>query len=277
VRILVLGAHGMLGRDLMEILSPRNEVIGWDLADLDITRERQTMEQIGPIHPQVIINCAAYTDVDGCETRKDQAFRVNGEGPKNLALVSAATKARLVHLSTDYLFDGSAHGPYAEGAPPNPLNVYGHSKLQGENHIRKILKDHLIVRTAWLYGSRGKNFVEAILRQARSGNELRVVNDQRGSPTFTRDLSGAIRNLLSSSEMGTFHVTNSGACTWYEFALEILRIKGMNDIQVYPISSEELNRPAKRPANSMMDCSRYERVTGTKMPIWTEGLQKYFS
>jgi dTDP-4-dehydrorhamnose reductase len=261
----------------METFAPANETIGWDLADLDITREQETIDKIHRFSPQVIINCAAYTDVDGCETHRDQAFQVNGEGPKNLALASAATKARLVHLSTDYLFDGSDHAPYAEGALPNPLNVYGHSKLQGENHIREIWKDHLIIRTAWLYGSKGKNFVEAILRQARSGNVLRVVNDQRGSPTFTRDLSGAIRNLLSFSEMGTFHVTNSGACTWYEFAVEILRVKGLNDIKIYPISSEELNRPAKRPANSVMDCSRYEKVMGTKMPLWTEGLQKYFS
>jgi dTDP-4-dehydrorhamnose reductase len=277
MRILILGAQGMLGNDLVEILSIQNEVIGWDLAELDITRARQTIEQIHPIHPQIIINCAAYTNVDGCETQKDQAFRVNAEGAKNLALASAATKARLVHLSTDYIFDGAADKPYTENAPPNPLNIYGQSKLQGEIYIREIWKDHLIIRTAWLYGANGNNFVKAISRQAEGGNDLRVVNDQRGSPTFTRDLGGAIRDLLTAGEKGTFHVTNSGSCTWFEFALEILRAKGLTDKVVYPISSQDLGRPAKRPLYSVLDCSRYEGATGKKMRPWLEGLRDYFS
>jgi dTDP-4-dehydrorhamnose reductase len=267
----------MLGQDLVEILASQNEVTGWDLADLDITRERETTEQIRRIHPQVIINCAAYTNVDGCEIQKDQAFRVNAEGARNVALASAAAQARLVHLSTDYVFDGAADKPYTENAPSNPLNIYGQSKLQGEIYIREVWKDHLIIRTAWLYGPKGNNFVKAILRQAAGGNDLRVVNDQRGSPTFTRDLSGAIRDLLAITEKGTFHVTNSGSCTWYEFALEILRVNGLKDIKVHPITSNNLDRPAKRPAYSILDCSRYERVTGKKMRSWLEGLRNYFS
>lgn len=276
MRVLVLGVKGMLGHDLVEVLASQNEVIGWDLADLNITHEHQTIDQIRRLHPRVVINCAAYTNVDGCETQKDQAFGVNAEGARNVALASAAAQARLVHLSTDYIFDGAAQAPYTEDAPAQPLNVYGQSKLLGERYIREVWKDHLIIRTAWLYGHNGKNFVEAILRQALSGNELRVVNDQRGSPTFTRDLSGAIRDLLSSSENGTFHVTNSGACTWYAFALEILGRKGLNQVKVHPISSDDLNRPAKRPGYSILDCSRYERVTGKKMPPWKTSLRKYF-
>jgi dTDP-4-dehydrorhamnose reductase len=277
VRVLVLGAKGMLGHDLIETLASQNDVAGWDLADLDITRKRETIDKICGFNPRTIVNCAAYTDVDGCEAKREQAFAVNAEGAKNVALASAAVQARLVHLSTDYIFDGTAQKPYTEDAHPNPLNVYGRSKLQGETYIREISRDHLIVRTAWLYGHNGKNFVETILRQAQSGNELRVVNDQKGSPTFTRDLSGAIRDLLSYSESGTFHVTNSGACTWYEFAVEILRLKGLNHVNIHPLSSDDLNRPAKRPPYSILDCSRYERVTGKKVPPWKESLGKYFS
>jgi dTDP-4-dehydrorhamnose reductase len=267
----------MLGQDLIEILDPGNEVIGWDLADLDITQERQTIDRISSIRPKVIINCAAYTNVDGSETEKSLAFSVNSEGARNVAIASTAANALLVYLSTDYIFDGSAQTPYHENSSPNPLNIYGRSKLQGEIHVQERCKNHLIIRTAWLYGHKGNNFVEAILRQAERKKELQVVNDQLGSPTFTRDLSGAINDLLDTAERGIFHVTNSGSCTWFEFAEAILRAKGFMDRIVHPISSQDLNRLAKRPAYSVLDCTRYERATGKKMRHWLEGLRDYFS
>jgi len=276
VRVLVVGAQGMLGRDLVEILSSSKEVIGWDIQELDITRREETREKIARLQPRFIINCAALTDVDGCETSRDLAFAVNSEGVRNLAVAALSVQARLVHLSTDYVFDGASRRPYREEDPPAPLNVYGWSKHRGEVFLQESGVDHLIVRTAWLYGRRGKNFVEAILQQAEAGKELRVVADQQGSPTFTRDLSAAIRDLMAAGAKGIFHVTNSGSCTWYEFAREILERKGMGGIKVLPISAEELRRPAKRPAFSLLDCSRYEKVSGEKMRPWVQALQDYF-
>ena len=276
MRVLVAGAKGMLGRDLVEIFSPCYEVTGWDLPDLDITRAEETRGKIAGLRPRFIINCAAYTDVDGCESRADLAWAVNAGGVRNLAAAALAVRARLVHLSTDYVFDGASRTPYRPDDPPSPLNAYGRSKLQGEMLLRDSGADHLIVRTAWLYGPRGKNFVEAILRQAEAGRGLRVVNDQKGSPTFTRDLSGAIRDLLEAGAGGTFHVTNAGACTWFEFAREIVQQQEMNAVKIQPIPSEELGRSAKRPAFSVLDCSRYETTCGKKMRSWKEGLREYF-
>ena len=275
MKILVVGAQGMLGQDLVEILSSSYEVTGWDLSNLDITRSKETRDKVGRLQPRVIVNCAAFTDVDGCESRADLAFAVNSDGVRNLALAASAVHARLIHLSTDYVFDGASQRPYKPEDPPSPLNIYGRSKLQGEDFLRDSAGDHLIVRTAWLYGLRGKNFVEAILRQAEAGKELRVVDDQRGSPTFTRDLSLAIRDLLSVEESGIFHVTNSGSCTWYEFAQEVLKQKRMMAIKVHPISAEELGRPAKRPVFSVLDCTRYEKRIGKTLRPWKDGLRDY--
>jgi len=277
VKALVLGARGMLGQDLVKILAPEYEIIPWDLAEIDITREKETLEKIVKVRPQVIINCAAYTNVDQCETHRDQAFLVNAEGTKHVALASYTVKARFVHLSTDYVFDGTASIPYREDNSPNPMSVYGQSKLQGEIYVRKIGGDHLIIRTAWLYGPRGKNFVEAILSQAAEGKQIRVVNDQQGSPTFTRDLSQAIKGLLPMTEQGIFHLTNSGSCTWFEFALHILEESGFKGNEVRPISSKELGRPAKRPAYSILDNSRYEQISENKMRSWQEALKEYFN
>lgn len=276
MKVLVLGARGMLGQDLVKILAPEFEIIPWDLAEIDITGERETMEKIMNLRPQAIINCAAYTNVDQCETHREQAFLVNAEGTKHVALASYRVNARFVHLSTDYVFDGTASTPYQEVDPPNPTSVYGQSKLQGEIYIRQSGGDHLIIRTAWLYGPRGRNFVEAILGQAAEGRQIRVVNDQQGSPTFTQDLSRAIKGLLPMTEQGIFHLTNSGSCTWHEFALRILEEGGFQGTEVRPISSNELGRSAKRPAYSILDNSRYEQVSGNHMRSWQGALKEYF-
>jgi dTDP-4-dehydrorhamnose reductase len=267
----------MLGRDLVDIFSSTHEVTAWDLPEIDITRAEETRGKVAAFRPQVIVNCAAYTDVDGCESREDLAFAVNAEGVRNLGAAARQAKARLVHLSTDYVFDGASGKPYAPDDPPSPLNVYGRSKLQGENLLKDSGADHLIVRTAWLYGPRGRNFVEAILRQAEAGKDLKVVDDQRGSPTFTRDLSRAIRDLLEAGAGGVFHATNSGSCTWYDFAREILNQRALKNVKVEPIPSERLGRPASRPAFSVLDCSAYERLCGKKMRPWEDGLRDYFT
>jgi len=277
LKVLVLGAGGMLGKDLVPILSVKGQVWARDIDDFDITDPKRVQREVEALQPQVLVNAAAYTDVDGCESRKELAFAVNAEGAGNVARACAAIGGRMIHLSTDYVFDGSSRIPYREEGLPNPLNIYGSSKLQGERYIQEILENHLIIRTEWLYGRHGKNFVDTIVRHAGQQKELRVVDDQRGSPTFTRDLSFALERLIGIEVRGILHVTNSGSCTWFEFTRQILREKGFNHIQVIPISSEELARPARRPACSVMDCQKYEKLTGRKMRPWKEAIKEYLS
>ena len=279
MKILVIGARGMLGRDLQPILSDQHEVIGKDIQDLDITDPLQIENEVDALRPQAVINAAAFTDVDGCESQEERAFAVNAEGAGHVALACRKTGARLIHLSTDYVFDGASRVPYTEDAPPRPLNVYGESKLRGEKAVQKAGGNHLILRTAWLYGRHGKNFVDTILRLASQQEELRVVDDQRGSPTFTRDLSRAIASLMDKDVRGILHVTNSGACSWFEFAKRILSLKPpfQRPVRILPIPSSELIRPAKRPAFSVLNCSRFEKEVGTGMRNWERGLEEYLS
>lgn len=277
MKILILGSSGMLGKDLSIILSVQNEVVGKDIGDLDITDAKGIYEEVAAIRPQLVINAAAYTDVDGCELNRQLAFAVNAEGAKNVAMACAISRVKMVHFSTDYVFDGSSPGPYQEEDPPNPLNVYGESKLSGERFIQGVLKDHLIIRTEWLYGRNGKNFVDTILKQASLQKELRVVNDQRGAPTFTKDLAKAVEVLLPQPTTGIVHITNSGSCTWFQLAKKIMELKEFSHIQVRPTTSKDLNRPARRPENSVLDCSKFERICGQKMRFWEEALDEYFN
>ena len=279
MKILLIGAQGMLGRDLQPILSDRHEVIARDVNDLDITDPVQTEKEIHLLRPELVINAAAFTDVDGCESQRERAFSVNAEGAGHVARSCRSAGARLIQLSTDYVFDGTSPVPYTEESFPHPLNVYGESKLQGEQLILETGGNHLILRTAWLYGKHGKNFVDTILRLASQQEELRVVDDQQGSPTFTRDLSRAIAQLLDKDVQGILHVTNSGSCSWFEFAKEILETKPIpgRKIRLVPISSRELVRPARRPSNSLLDCSRFQKLTGGKMRPWDEALRDYLS
>ena len=279
MKVLVFGARGMLGKDLVPALTGKHQVVARDIEDLDITDQTRVLKEIETLHPQVVVNAAAYTDVDGCEARQELALAVNAEGAKNIALGCAAHGAHMIHLSTDYVFNGSSPDPYREEDLPNPLNVYGRSKLQGEHYVQDILRNHLIIRTQWLYGRHGKNFVDTIIKLAKQQKELRIVNDQKGSPTSTKDLSRAIEKLLETKVKGILHVTNAGSCTWYEFALEILEKSSCAEhgVQVIPITSAELARTAKRPANSVFDCRRLENITGRKMRTWQEALQNYFS
>jgi dTDP-4-dehydrorhamnose reductase len=279
MKILLLGARGMLGKDLFPILSAHHEVIGKDIQDFDITNPERVQTEIGSCRPAIVINAAAYTDVDGCESHQDLAFAVNAEGARNVAWACSRWGAVMIHLSTDYVFDGRSPVSYGEDAEPNPLNIYGKSKLQGEHYIKEILGNFLIIRTAWLYGAHGKNFVDTILRLAAQQDELRIVNDQRGAPTFTKDLAWGIERVLTGRIRGFLHVTNSGSCTWFEFAQKILEIKKPlnSKLRVVPISSRELTRPAPRPSNSVLNCSRFEKLTDSKMRAWQNGLQAYLS
>ena len=279
-KILVIGAKGMLGRDLVETLRtsfPEDEITGWDVEEIDIQEERNTITRIENFEPGVIINLAAYTDVDGCDLNESKAFAINAEGTKHVALGAVTCGAKLVTLSTDYIFDGEKGSPYLEEDPPNPLNVYGRSKWKGEQYVQELVEDALIIRTQWLYGKHGKNFVASILRQAREKAVLSVVNDQIGSPTYTVDLSQAISLLIDRNAGGIFHVANSDSCTWYHYARTILKLSGIEGVRVVPISSKELASPAVRPAYSVLDTKKLKREMGLTLRPWAEALKDYLS
>lgn len=276
----MIGAKGMLGRDLVETLRssfPEDEITGWDVDEIDIQEERSTVTRIGNLEPGVIINVAAYTDVDGCELNEKKAFAINAEGMKHVALGAATCGAKLVTLSTDYIFDGKKGNPYLEEDPPNPLNIYGRSKWKGEQYIQELAKGALIIRTQWLYGKYGKNFVASILRLAREKAVLSVVNDQVGSPTYTIDLSHAIALLVKREARGIFNVANSDSCTWYHYARMILKLSRIEGVKVVPISSKELAYPAVRPAYSVLDTEKLKRETGLTLRPWMEALKDYLS
>jgi dTDP-4-dehydrorhamnose reductase len=277
-RILVIGAKGMLGRDLMGILLsslPDDEVVGWDIEEIDIQKEGDTVFKIEKLRPDIVIHIAAYTDVDGCESDEGRAFAVNAEGTRYVALAVSRCQAKMVYLSTDYVFDGNKREPYLESDIPHPLNVYGRSKLQGERYVQELVKKALIIRTQWLYGRYGKNFVTAILQQAKEKGVLSIVNDQMGSPTYTTDLAKAISVLIQFDAQGIYHVANGDLCTWYTFGQAILELSGMDKVRVIPISSKELRRRATRPSYSVLNCQKLKKETGLALRPWSEALRDY--
>jgi dTDP-4-dehydrorhamnose reductase len=271
--ILVIGAQGMLGHDLLEIFGDTARGVSRD--EMEITDPASVEKALKRLRPRVVINSAAYTNVDGCETERERAFAVNGDVLRSLALVTKEIGAKLVQISTDYVFDGSKCSPWLEDDPVNPLSVYGSSKLKGEENAR-LNPDHLIVRTQWLYGLHGKNFVETMLRLGGERDEVAVVHDQFGAPTRTVDLSFAIRALLEKDLRGTYHAANAGVCSWCDFARAIFREAGLKT-QVRPITTEELGRPAPRPRYSVLDCSKLTRDTGFVPEDWREALKKYLN
>lgn len=278
-RYIVIGSAGMLGTDLVDLLRDIGaSVQGLDVEEVDIRSEENTRHVLSLFEPGVVINLAALTDVDGCETTVDEAFGVNSLGPKNLAMAAAEFKHVLVQLSTDYVFDGTQRIPYKEDDPMNPLGIYGKSKAQGEQYIREVLSDgHCIIRTSWLYGLHGKNFIEAILDAAAKRDVLKVVNDQHGRPTYTRDLSKAVIQLCQLGARGTFHVTNSGEATWYDFAVRIVQKAGIRNVRVETSTTEELGRPAPRPRYSVLDNSKFVQLAGSPLRNWEQALDNYLA
>jgi dTDP-4-dehydrorhamnose reductase len=269
--ILVVGANGMLGHDLMKELP--GDLQGIDLPDIDITSFESVQEVIERLKPKVVINAAAYTDVDGCESNTELAMQVNGEGVAFLAMASRSIGAKLVQISTDYVFDGGKGSPYLEDDPTGPLSVYGESKLAGEMNAR-FNPDHLIVRTQWLYGLHGKNFVETMLRLAGEKDELAVVDDQTGSPTWTVDLARGIRALIEHDCTGIYHAANSGFCTWNDFAKAIFEQQGFA-VRVNSLTTDKLNRPARRPLYSTLDCRKLVADSGFTPQPWRDALSEY--
>ncbi len=275
MRIVVTGGAGMLGTDLLKRLAQDHEAKGIDLADVDILDEHGTRDIIVGINPDWVIHCAAFTNVDGCEKEPEKAFRVNAEGARNVAKACWSAGARLLYVSTDYVYDGSKNEPYVETDPTGPLNVYGKSKLKGEHEVLGVVPDALIVRTSWLYGENGPNFVKAILGQVGKKKELEVVADQVGNPTYTPDLADALARLVESGAKGIYHVSNSGRCSWFEYARKVLELAGVADIEVKPITTTQLGRPALRPAYSVLSNEKYRALTGHALREWDAALSEY--
>jgi len=275
VRVLVTGGRGMLASVLLPCLEGKHEVTGVDIQDFDITAETPVRQAFQDLRPEFVFHLAAYTDVDGCEANPARADEVNVHGTRNLARACAETGATLLYVSTDYVFDGRLSRPYREDDAPHPESVYGYSKWRGEQVVQALVAKHFIVRTSWLFGPRGKNFVATILKAAKERGELRVVSDQRGSPTYTGHLALHLAQFPQSEAFGIFHVTGSGECSWFEFAQEIVKTGGLPHVRVTPITSEELGRPAKRPANSVLENRRLGQCHMGPLPHWMDGLAAY--
>jgi len=278
-RILIVGAGGMLATDVEKLIRQypkRYNLAALTEFDLDITREASVARALKELKPHVTINCAAYTAVDDCEVKQDLAYLVNAAGAEILAKACARAKSKLVHISTDFVFDGRKKTPYRETDLPKPRSIYGKSKLEGENRVRKNCKDCLIVRTSWLYGAGGNNFVKTVLGLARSRNLVRVVEDQRGCPTNTPELSKAILVLIDRGKKGIYHACGEGVCSWYEFALEIVRLSGLS-AKVHPIKTRDYRLPARRPKYSALSTAKLRRATGFRFKPWQEALENFFS
>ena len=288
MKILITGAKGMLGtqvafdlkRGHTELGKIPQAFVGADivLADvdtLDITDKAATEKFITDCTPDVVINCAAYTNVDGCESHQDDAFKVNGIGSRNLAIACENIGAKLVHVSTDYVFKGDEPTPRREYDLPHPISVYGKTKYAGEEFVRQFCSKHFIVRTAWLYGYYGKNFVKTMVRLCNERGGATVVNDQHGNPTNAADLSHHLLKIAASEEYGTYHCTNNGECTWYEFASEIARLAGFEGA-MKPCTSDEYPTPTKRPAYSSLDNMMLRVTVGDEMRTWQDAIAAYF-
>jgi dTDP-4-dehydrorhamnose reductase len=272
-KILIIGGRGMLGQDLVDAFSndKNYEVTAWDKDEIDITKEDQVIEKISKLKPEIVINSAAYTDVDGCEDNRGLCMSVNGDALKNLAKACKKIDSVLVHFSTDYIFNGEREEGYEEDfSEINPVNYYGEAKAQAEKNIKDNCDKYYILRTAWLFGKNGKNFVDTMLSLAQKLDELKVIDDQHGKPTYTLDLVKRTREIIENKEeFGIYHVTNENETTWYEFALEIFRQAGVK-IKVNACTSEEFKTKARRPHYSGLINTKLN-----KMRSWKEALSEY--
>jgi dTDP-4-dehydrorhamnose reductase len=274
MKLLVTGAAGMLGRDVMLAAgNAGHDLVGFGRAELDITDPAALRKKFDLERPDVVINCAAWTDVDGAEAEEQAAFAVNGTGAGNVAAAAAAVGASVVYVSSDYVFDGAKAAPYVESDQVAPLSAYGRTKLAGEEATVAANKRHFVVRSAWLFGIGGPNFVETMLRLAGSGNEVLVVRDQIGSPTYTWHLAYGIVRLIEGIEFGIHHMAAAGQCSWYEFAREIFE-QAKVECKVLSITTEEFGRPAPRPPFSALTSQREHAI---RLPSWQDGLAGYLA
>jgi dTDP-4-dehydrorhamnose reductase len=289
MKILITGDKGQLGTELKRVLSrgrselgnlpaelKSSQVAGFDIDGLDIANQDAVNAFVGDLKPEAIINCAAYTNVDRCESDADAAMKANAVGPRNLAVAAEEVGAKLIHISTDYVFSGDDLAPQIEWNIPNPQSIYGYSKLLGEQYVRQFCRRSFVVRTAWLYGYTGNNFVKTILKAARETGKVKVVNDQRGNPTNAADLAHHLLKLAATEGYGLYHCTNNGECSRYEFASEFLRLSGL-EYTITPCTTAEYPHPARRPAYSSLDNRMLCVTVGDEMRSWQEAIASYMN
>lgn len=276
MKVLVTGINGQLGHDVMGELKKRgHEAVGVDIEEMDITDAGCVKRVMTQTAPEAVIHCSAYTAVDRAEEEVDLCRRVNAEGTKNIAEVCAGLDCKLLYLSTDYIFSGEGERPWEPGDEPDPLNVYGLTKFEGEQEIKSRMDKYFILRISWVFGVNGNNFIKTMLRLGRENGAVRVVDDQIGSPTYTYDLAVLLVDMIETEKYGEYHASNEGTCSWYEFAKEIFAAAGMNEVEVTPVSSEEFPAKAKRPKNSRMSKEKLVKNGFNKLPSWQDAVKRY--
>ncbi|MEH7179432.1 dTDP-4-dehydrorhamnose reductase [Neobacillus vireti] len=277
MKVVVTGAAGQLGQDvLLELERKNHQAFGADRLQLDITKEEDVLAYISEVKPDVILHCAAYTNVDAAEENEDAAYQVNAAGTEYLAKAAKQVGAKLLYVSTDYVFDGTASKPYEVDEPTKPLGAYGRTKLAGEQLLQKHLDEFFIVRTAWVFGVYGNNFVKTMIRLGKERGEVGVVHDQVGSPTYTADLAQFMVELMETDKYGIYHATNSGICSWYEFAVEIFKQADLK-VTVNPLTSDQFPRPAARPKYSVLSKKMIEKQGLRPLRDWKEALAAYLA
>lgn len=277
MKVLVTGAKGLLGKDIVKRLNELGiENKGVDIEDFDIVSQEDTLKAVKEYLPDVIVNCAAYTAVDRAEEQRELCYAVNVIGAQNIARACAKVNAKLIHFSTDYVFDGKGQAPFEVDSPINPINYYGYTKAESEKRVKELTPNHFIVRISWVFGINKGNFVTTMLKLAKSGKEINVVNDQIGSPTFTWDLACLVCKMAATEKYGTYHATNEGFCSWYDFAREIFLQSGIGAV-VNPVSSESYKAKAARPKNSRLSKDSLERAGFERLPHWKDALSRYLS
>jgi len=273
MKVLVTGYKGQLGYDVIKRLNKSNiDCLGVDIDDFDITNEKQTFDYIINYNPDVVVHCAAYTAVDKAEEDKEKCFNINVIGTRNIAKACKQIDCKMVYISTDYIFDGQGETPFEVDDVPNPINYYGETKYLGEKEVTDFLEKYFIIRISWVFGINGNNFIKTMLRLAEIRDELSVVSDQIGSPTYTYDLAKLIFNIIPEEKYGIYHATNEGYCSWYEFALEIFKQANI-DIKVNPIKTEDYKTLAKRPMNSRLSKKSIQGYA--LLPKWENALQRF--
>lgn len=274
MKLLVTGVKGQLGYDVVKEAEKRGvEAVGVDIDEMDITDAKQVHEVITKGGYDAVVHCAAWTAVDKAEDMEEACRKVNKEGTENIAQVCEVLDIPIMYFSTDYVFNGQGSEPWKEYDKRAPLNVYGQTKYEGELAVEKLAK-HFIIRIAWVFGKNGNNFIKTMLRLGKERGAVSVVNDQIGSPTYTYDLAKLVLDMIQSDKYGTYHATNEGICSWYEFACEIFKQVGMN-VQVTPVSSDEFPTKAKRPCNSRMNKTELDRNGFDRLPTWQDALHRY--